>query len=336
MGYFPPPQNDASHDSNGGWEGNSSAPYDIHPKISSLDHTSTESPFQNSPPTQTSMNHSRLSELESMFKKIEEETMKALKREEIIRQRANEHLENIRKHLEPSNSKNQSVGEEVEKQEQKVLMSSESAMKKEEKQEEEATESSGFLMKNEVVKNETTLEMTKEHEESQLSQIFLDQNASTLESMIERYEEEMKKAWEDQQTSSIKELLKQMLGAREEVEEQESEKDNQRIPNSCEAEKYMKEESTEPPLQETLDEDKTPTITQQPSHKFKKVKAINKSTKKRIVTKIPRTTFMRRSTANNPPPDPASKINQANFTRKLAERKLRQGAIAESSPPLRK
>ncbi|KAL4315522.1 hypothetical protein AHAS_Ahas15G0193500 [Arachis hypogaea] len=85
MGYFPPPQNDASHDSNGGWEGNSSAPYDIHPKISSLDHTSTESPFQNSPPTQTSMNHSRLSELESMFKKNEEEAMKAWKREEIIR-----------------------------------------------------------------------------------------------------------------------------------------------------------------------------------------------------------------------------------------------------------
>ena len=56
MGYFPPPQNDASHDSNGGWEGNSSAPYDIHPKISSLDHASTESPFQNLLPTQTSMN----------------------------------------------------------------------------------------------------------------------------------------------------------------------------------------------------------------------------------------------------------------------------------------
>ena len=148
--------------------------------------------------------------------------MKAWKREEIIRQRTNEHLENIRKHLEPSNSKNQSVGEEVEKQEQKVLMSSERAMKKEERQEEEATLSSGFLMKNEVVKNETTLEMTKEHEESQLSQISLDQNASTLESMIERYEEEMKKAWEDQQTSSMKELLKQMLSVKEEGEEQAS------------------------------------------------------------------------------------------------------------------
>ena len=67
-------------------------------------------------------------------------------------------------------------------------------MKKEEKQEEEATESSGFLMRNEVVENETTLEVTKEHEHSQPSQ-------TSLESVIEKYEEEMKKCWEDQQTS---------------------------------------------------------------------------------------------------------------------------------------
>ncbi|KAL4350539.1 hypothetical protein AHAS_Ahas10G0152100 [Arachis hypogaea] len=72
MGYFLPPQNDASHDSNGGWEGNSNAPYDIHPKISSLDHASTESLYQNSPPTQTSMNQS-LSKLETMFEKYERE-----------------------------------------------------------------------------------------------------------------------------------------------------------------------------------------------------------------------------------------------------------------------
>ena len=72
MGYFPPPQNDASHDSNGGWEGNSNAPYDIHPKISSLDRALTESLFQNSPPTQTSMNQS-LSKLETMFEKYERE-----------------------------------------------------------------------------------------------------------------------------------------------------------------------------------------------------------------------------------------------------------------------
>jgi len=125
-----------------------------------------------------------------------------------------------------------------------------------EEQDKEATASSELSMKNEVVEPETALEMTRAHGNSQLSQTSLDQNASTLESMIERYEEEMKKAWEDQQTSSMKKILSQMLGAREEVEEQESEKDNQRIPNSSEAEKYMKEKSTEPPLQETLDENK--------------------------------------------------------------------------------
>ncbi|KAL4300206.1 hypothetical protein AHAS_Ahas17G0177700 [Arachis hypogaea] len=294
MGYFPPPQNDTSHESNGGWEGNSSAPYDIHPKISSLDHTSTESPFQNSPPTQTSMNHSRLSELESMFKKTEEEAQQSWKREESLLKNMNEDLEKIRKHLEPSNSKNQSVGEEVEKQEQKVLMLSE------------------LSMKNEVVEPETALEMTREHEDSQLSQTSLDQNASTFESMIERYEEEMKKAWEDQQTSSIKELLKQMLSVKEEVEEQESE---EVIPNSSEAEKYMKEEFMEPPVQKALDEYKTPISTQQPSLESKEVKATSKNT--------------------NSVPNPASKLNQAMYKRKLAERKSRQGAIAESSPPLK-
>ncbi|KAL4306715.1 hypothetical protein AHAS_Ahas16G0206000 [Arachis hypogaea] len=84
MGYFPPPQNDASHDSNGGWEGNSSAPYDNHPKISSLDHTSTESPFQNSSPTQTSMNHSKLSELESKIEKYAKEAQIFEKRQEAL------------------------------------------------------------------------------------------------------------------------------------------------------------------------------------------------------------------------------------------------------------
>ncbi|KAL4287432.1 hypothetical protein AHAS_Ahas19G0185600 [Arachis hypogaea] len=201
-----------------------------------------------------------------------------------------------------------------------------------EEQDEEATASSELSMKNEVVENETALEVTREHEDSQLSQTSLTQKLSTIESMIGRYEEEMKKSWEDQQTSSIKELLKQMLSVKEEVEEQESE---EVIPNSSEAEKYIKEEFMEPPIQKALDEYKTPTITQPPRLGFKEVKAIDKSTKKRIVTKIPRTTFMRRSTANNPPPDPASKINQANFTRELVERRPRQGTITETSPLLK-
>ncbi|KAL4287659.1 hypothetical protein AHAS_Ahas19G0208300 [Arachis hypogaea] len=187
MGYFPLPQNDASHDSNGGWEGNSNAPYDIHPKISSFDHASTESPFQNSPPTQTSMNHSRFSKLESMLKRYTEKTMKVWKEQE-------------------NSLKNMEV----------QLAQLVSATKKEEKQEEEAIELSGFLVKKkeavetfepELAYSQKPLEMTKEHENSQLSQTSLKQNDSTIESMIERYEEEMKKCWEDQQTSSMKKLL---------------------------------------------------------------------------------------------------------------------------------
>ena len=92
----------------------------------------------------------------------------------------------------------------------------------------------------------------------------------------------------------------------------------------------------EPPIQKALDEYKTPTITQPPRLGFKEVKAIDKSTKKRIVTKLPRTTFKRRSTTSNPTPGPiASKLNQAMYKRKLAEERPRQGVIAESSPPLK-
>ncbi|KAL4381186.1 hypothetical protein AHAS_Ahas04G0108300 [Arachis hypogaea] len=79
-------------------------------------------------------------------------------------------------------------------------------------------------------------------------------------------------------------------------------------------------------------------ITQPPRLGFKDLKAINKSIEKRIVTKLQRTIFMkkRRSTTSNPPPDPASKLNQAINKRKLAKERPRQGAIPESSPFLRK
>ncbi|KAL4287448.1 hypothetical protein AHAS_Ahas19G0187200 [Arachis hypogaea] len=226
----------------------------------------------------------------------------AWKREEIICQRTNEHLENIRKHLEPSNSKNQSVGEEVEKQEQKVLMSSEIAMKDEEHEPR-------------ILHSQKPLEVTKEHEDSQLSQTTLTQKLSTIESVIEKYEEEMKKCWEDQQTSSMKKLLSQMLSAREEVEEQESEEVIQKNLHSSEAEKYMKEEFIVPPIQKALDEYKTPIIIQQPSLESKEVKATSKNT--------------------NSVPNPASKINQAIYKRKLAEERPRQGTLAESFPPMK-
>ncbi|KAL4391402.1 hypothetical protein AHAS_Ahas03G0241500 [Arachis hypogaea] len=251
MRYFLLPQNNASHDSNGGWEGNSNAPYDIHPKISSLDHASTESLFQNSPPTQTSMNQS-LSKLETMFEKYEREAQISWNEQE-------------------NSFKNMEI----------MLAQVVSATRKEEGPDEEASVSSKISMKKEVVEifePETALEMTREPEHSQPSQTSLDQNTSTLESMIERYEEEMKKAWEDQQTSSMKELLKQMLSVKEEGEEQASEEDNQERPNSRETERLMKDKLIEPPIQKALDEDQTPKITQQPCLDIQEVKATNKST----------------------------------------------------------
>ncbi|KAL4293643.1 hypothetical protein AHAS_Ahas18G0148600 [Arachis hypogaea] len=269
MGYFSPPQNNASHDSNGGWEGNSSAPYDIHPEISSLDHTSTESPFQNSPPTQTSMNHSWVSEFESRFNRMAEEYQQSRRELEILSQETDKQLEDTDKCLELLSKENEDQLMDVKD--------------KVEEQDKEATASSELSMKNEVVEPETALEMTREHEDSQLSQI-----------------------------SPMIELLKQMLGVKEEVEEQESE---EVIPNSSEAEKYIKEEFIEPKIQKALDECKTPIITQQPRLGFKEVKATNKST--------------------NPVPNPVSKINQAICKRKLAEEKPRQGTVAKTSPPLK-
>ncbi|KAL4287428.1 hypothetical protein AHAS_Ahas19G0185200 [Arachis hypogaea] len=311
MGYLSPPQNDASCYSNDGWgEQNQKtfeSPYSTYQEPSSLERTinsliqnfptspssfssensssldfvSTQNPCQNSPPTQTSMNQ-RLSKLESMLKRIAEEKEKYQKEQE-----------NSFKNMEAQLA-------------QLVI-----ATKKEEKQEEEATESSGFLMKNEVVENETALEMTREHEDSQLSQTFLTQKLSKIESVIEKYEEEMKKCWEDQQTSSMKKLLSQMLGG----EEHESEEVIPENLHSSEAEKYMKEEFMEPPIQKALDEYKIPITTQQPSLESKEVKATSKNT--------------------NSVPNPASKLNQAMYKRKLAERKPRKGTIAETSPPLR-
>ncbi|KAL4306666.1 hypothetical protein AHAS_Ahas16G0201100 [Arachis hypogaea] len=110
-----------------------------------------------------------------------------------------------------------------------------------------------------------------------------------------------------------------MLSAKEEVEDQESEKDNQESPYSSEVESCIEEGLIEPPIQKAFNEDKAPTITQQSCLNIQAVKATNKNTEERIVTKIPRTTFKKRSTAKNPTPDPPSKLNPANNKRKLAE-----------------
>ncbi|QHO38445.1 uncharacterized protein DS421_4g120440 [Arachis hypogaea] len=117
------------------------------------------------------------------------------------------------------------------------------------------------------------------------------------------------------QTSSMKELLSQMLSAKEEVEEQKSEEDNQEKSHSIEAKKCVEEGFIEQLIQKAFDEDKTPTITQPPSLDIQEVKATNKST--------------------NPIPDPVSKLNQATYKRKVTEERPRQRTIAESSPLLK-
>ncbi|KAL4276443.1 hypothetical protein AHAS_Ahas20G0207700 [Arachis hypogaea] len=122
-----------------------------------------------------------------------------------------------------------------------------------------------------------------------------------------------------------------MLSAREKVEEQDEEATvlselpmkNEVVENETafenshpsEVEKCTEEELTKPPLQEALNEEITPTITQPPSLESKEMKATSKST--------------------NSVSNPASKLNQAIYKRKLAEERPRQGTVAESSPPLR-
>ncbi|XP_057734434.1 uncharacterized protein LOC130949833 [Arachis stenosperma] len=111
-------------------------------------------------------------------------------------------------------------------------------------------------------------------------------NEDHLVDMKEKVEEQDEEATVSSETLMENEVVK------EKVEEQESEEDNQENPHSSEAEKHMKEELIEPQIQEALDEDETPIITQPPSVDIQEVKATNKST--------------------NPTPEPsASKLNQA-------------------------
>ncbi|KAL4316138.1 hypothetical protein AHAS_Ahas15G0255100 [Arachis hypogaea] len=130
---------------------------------------------------------------------------------------------------------------------------------------------------------------------------------------VKEYEEEIKKSWEEQQTSSIKVLLNQMLSAKEEVEEQDEEapvpSDTsmekevvEGSPHSSEVENYIEEGFIEPSIQKAFDEDNAPTITQHPSLDIQEVKATNKSTEERIVTKLPLNISMKkeRSTTSNP------------------------------------
>jgi len=118
----------------------------------------------------------------------------------------------------------------------------------------------------------------------------------------------------------------------------ERKENNQGSPHSNEVESCMEDDLVEPSIQEVLDEEDTPTITQHLCLAIKEVKAIKESTQRRIMTKKQKTTSMkkRRSTKSNPNPIPTSKRNQANNNkRKLAGRQLTQGASIFSSSPLK-
>ena len=109
---------------------------------------------------------------------------------------------------------------------------------------------------------------------------------------------------------------------------EEREEVNQGSPHSKETESCIEGEFIEPPIQEALDEENASTIIQHPSPEIKVVKAINMSTKKRMVTKKRRTISMKkkRSTKSHPIPTPTRKFTQANNKRKLAgERHSKQG-----------
>ncbi|KAL4391474.1 hypothetical protein AHAS_Ahas03G0248700 [Arachis hypogaea] len=317
MGYFSPPQNDSSHYSNGGWE--------YHQELKEYEHFPEPQSDSYCEGTYTNDGwegkcndpHSNYSRTLSLDRATRAYLDNSSSLDYASTQNPSQDSQPPQTSTSQRFSKLESMFNRIRiellsKKNEDQLMD---VKEKVEEQDEEATASSELSMKNEVVENETALEVTKEHENSQLSQTFLKQNGSTIESMIERYEEEMKKCWEDQQTSSMKKLLSQMLSAKEEVEEQESEKDTQEESHSSEAEKCKEEELMEPPIQEDLNEEITPKITQQPCLDIQEVKATNKST--------------------NPVPEPASKLNQAKFKRKLAERKPRKGTIAETSPPLK-
>ncbi|KAL4287429.1 hypothetical protein AHAS_Ahas19G0185300 [Arachis hypogaea] len=233
MGYLPPPQNDASCYSNGGWEEQNQktfeSPYSTHQEpsslerafnllmqncptspssfssenSSSLDYASTQKPSQDSQPTQTSTSQ-RFSMFESRFNRLVEKQQQFWRELEIISQETDEQLEDTEKHLELRSKENEDQLMDVKD--------------KVEEQDEEATASSELSMKNEVVENETALEVIEEHETS---------------------------------------LPKELMGNHKE----EMEEDTQENSHSSEVEKCTEEELREPPIQETLDEKKTPTIT---------------------------------------------------------------------------
>ncbi|KAL4287451.1 hypothetical protein AHAS_Ahas19G0187500 [Arachis hypogaea] len=113
---------------------------------------------------------------------------------------------------------------------------------------------------------------------------------------------------------------------------EEGEEVNQGSSHSNETESCIEGEFSEPPIQEALDEEEALTIQQHPSSKIKDVKAVETSTKMRIVTEKQGTISMKkRRSKNNPTPDPTNKFTQANHKRKLAGRKHSQQGASTGS-----
>ncbi|KAL4357010.1 hypothetical protein AHAS_Ahas09G0143900 [Arachis hypogaea] len=104
------------------------------------------------------------------------------------------------------------------------------------------------------------------------------------------YSQKLIEVTEEHETSAPKDSI--------EYHVEEGVETNQGSSHSIEAKSYMDEGLIEPPIQEAFSEKNTPIITQLPSLGIKEVKATDKSTKERIVTKLQRTTFMKKKKIN--------------------------------------
>ncbi|KAL4276550.1 hypothetical protein AHAS_Ahas20G0218400 [Arachis hypogaea] len=145
----------------------------------------------------------------------------------------------------------------------------------------------------------------------------------------EQFIEELRSQRETSPLSLETEEFIQWSKIREKSEEQEKEAPIPRSPHSNETESCIEGEFTEPPIQEAHDKEDAPTIQQYPSLEIKDMKAVETSTKRRIVTEKQRIISMKkRRSKDNPTLDPTSKFIQANHKRKLAgKRHSKQGGI---------
>ncbi|KAL4344391.1 hypothetical protein AHAS_Ahas11G0173700 [Arachis hypogaea] len=148
----------------------------------------------------------------------------------------------------------------------------------------------------ELSNSEDEYQIVGEEVESQEQKVSMSNEIAMKDEVVEVYEpripypQRLTEVTMEHEDSLPKNLM--------ENHEEEMEENNQGDSHSIEAEKYIEKGLMEPPIQEALDEENTPTITQPPNLDIQEVKATNKST--------------------DPSPDPASKLNSANNKRKLA------------------